>query len=67
MRRFICWIIRAYQVVSRYGAATPLWLNYSGCRSWPTCSDYAIDAIQRQGVLRGGLKSIARIVRCNPL
>ncbi|NLK02683.1 MAG: membrane protein insertion efficiency factor YidD [Clostridiaceae bacterium] len=37
------------------------------CRFTPTCSQYAIDAISRYGVLRGGLKAVGRILRCNPL
>lgn len=37
------------------------------CRFSPTCSQYAIEAISRYGALRGGLKAVRRIVRCNPL
>ena len=36
------------------------------CRFWPSCSHYAIEAVQRHGVLRGGGLSIWRILRCNP-
>jgi uncharacterized protein len=36
------------------------------CRFFPTCSDYAIQAIEKYGVIKGGLKSLWRIVRCNP-
>lgn len=36
------------------------------CRFQPTCSVYAIEAIQRFGVLRGGLLAVWRILRCNP-
>jgi putative membrane protein insertion efficiency factor len=37
------------------------------CRFTPTCSRYAETVIARDGVLRGGLRALARIARCNPL
>lgn len=36
------------------------------CRFYPTCSLYAIEAIEKYGVIRGGMKSIKRILRCHP-
>jgi len=36
------------------------------CRFKPTCSEYAIAAIEKFGIIKGGLKAIWRIVRCNP-
>ncbi|WP_457568601.1 membrane protein insertion efficiency factor YidD [Desulfurobacterium sp.] len=36
------------------------------CRFYPSCSDYAILAIEKYGVLKGGFKSLWRILRCNP-
>lgn len=36
------------------------------CRYQPTCSQYAIDAIKLNGVSRGSLQAMYRIVRCNP-
>lgn len=36
------------------------------CRFYPTCSQYAIDAICKYGVLKGGYIAIKRILRCNP-
>ncbi|NLM14952.1 MAG: membrane protein insertion efficiency factor YidD [Clostridiaceae bacterium] len=38
----------------------------SRCKYLPSCSQYAIEAIERYGPLRGGLKSAWRILRCNP-
>jgi putative membrane protein insertion efficiency factor len=38
----------------------------SACRYVPTCSDYAMEAIERNGVLRGGAQAVLRFVRCNP-
>ena len=36
------------------------------CRFWPTCSDYAIEAIQKYGAFRGLLKAGIRVLKCNP-
>jgi hypothetical protein len=41
-------------------------LNIRCCRFYPSCSEYAIGAVERHGVLRGGIKSIWRLIRCNP-
>jgi len=38
----------------------------NSCRFYPTCSEYAIEAINKFGVLKGSIKSIYRILRCNP-
>jgi putative membrane protein insertion efficiency factor len=37
------------------------------CRFHPTCSQYAIDALQRHGALRGSRLALRRILRCHPL
>ena len=37
------------------------------CRYVPTCSEYATEAVERYGVLRGGLKAAWRLLRCHPL
>ena len=36
------------------------------CRFYPTCSEYAMDAINKYGILKGSIKSLYRILRCNP-
>jgi putative membrane protein insertion efficiency factor len=36
------------------------------CRFYPTCSEYAIESLRKYGVLKGSIKSIYRILRCNP-
>lgn len=38
----------------------------STCKYIPTCSQYAIEAIEKYGALRGGLLAVWRIIRCNP-
>ena len=37
------------------------------CRFRPTCSHYMIEAVEKYGAVRGGLKGLWRILRCNPL
>jgi hypothetical protein len=52
-------LVRAYQAVS---TVTP-----GSCRYEPTCSAYAITALQRHGPLRGTWLAVRRIARCHPL
>ena len=39
----------------------------AACRYVPTCSEYAMEAVERYGALRGGWMAFARIMRCHPL
>ena len=36
------------------------------CRFLPTCSDYAMEALDRHGAINGGFLAIRRILRCHP-
>ena len=36
------------------------------CKYYPSCSEYGHQAIKKYGVIRGGIKAIWRILRCNP-
>jgi len=38
----------------------------SSCRFTPSCSVYAITALERFGVFKGGFLALRRIIRCNP-
>lgn len=40
---------------------------YPTCRYLPTCSSYAIEAVQQRGVIVGSLMALWRLLRCNPL
>ncbi len=59
MKKLICFLIASYQkIISR---------NLPGaCRFYPSCSSYALEAIERYGLAKGGIKSISRILRCHP-
>jgi uncharacterized protein len=37
------------------------------CRFYPTCSDYALEALQRFGIVRGGWLASQRLLKCHPL
>jgi putative membrane protein insertion efficiency factor len=41
-------------------------LKRPSCRFYPTCSQYAIDAIKKYGAVKGSFMAIWRIIRCNP-
>lgn len=52
-------------VVKLYQVAISPWLG-GNCRFQPTCSAYAIEALETHGVLKGGWLAIRRIGRCHP-
>ena len=54
------------QLVLMYRATLGRFLG-GQCRYLPTCSQYAIDAINKYGAARGGWRALKRIVRCHPL
>ena len=58
MKKLLIWIVRLYQKVPGN------FHNY--CRHYPTCSNYAIDAINEYGSIKGSFMAIKRILRCNP-
>lgn len=37
------------------------------CRYVPTCSEYAMEAVERFGIFRGGMMALWRLLRCHPL
>ncbi len=59
MRTLLALAIRFYQI-----AISPLLPGR--CRFYPTCSEYAREAVLRHGVLRGGWLAIRRLARCGP-
>lgn len=53
-------VLRCYQVF-----LAPL--VGSGCRYYPSCSHYALEAVARHGALHGGWLVLRRLLRCHPL
>jgi hypothetical protein len=62
--------IRAYQLVVSPALRVLLGPLVGGtgprCRYYPTCSEYAYQAISRYGPFKGGRLAVMRVLRCNP-
>ena len=55
----LIWLVRAYQLV--ISPMTP-----PSCRFYPSCSAYAITALERFGPLKGTWLTVRRLLRCHP-
>ncbi|WP_315117042.1 membrane protein insertion efficiency factor YidD [uncultured Clostridium sp.] len=59
MKRFLVYLINFYR-----NNVSPL--KRPCCKFYPTCSQYALDAINKYGALKGTFMAVIRILRCNP-
>jgi putative membrane protein insertion efficiency factor len=59
-KRILIFLIKQYQ---RF--ISPL-KRKGSCRFYPTCSQYAIEAVQKYGAFKGGRMAIKRISKCHP-
>ena len=59
MKPLLLLLLRGYQYSMRP-------LLGANCRFYPSCSDYAKDAIERHGALRGLWLSVRRVAKCHP-
>ena len=59
MTRLMLLVIRAYRYL-----LSPWWGNQ--CRFEPTCSEYAMQAIEEHGSLRGSWLALRRLTKCHP-
>lgn len=68
MKQFILSAIRFYQKYLKFNNsfARALFLTDNSCRFIPTCSEYAYQAIEKYGILRGILLGFKRIIKCHP-
>ena len=60
MRWLVLSLIRAYRL-----CLSPF--LPPACRFTPTCSEYALEAIEKYGIIRGGWMGLRRLLRCHPL
>ena len=60
MKRILMALIRFYR--REISPLTP-----PACRFLPTCSEYALEAVEKYGAARGSLLAAKRIAKCNPL
>ena len=60
MRGFVIFLLKGYKRV-----ISPL--LPPACRFYPTCSEYAVQAVAKHGVLRGGILTAKRLGKCHPL
>jgi uncharacterized protein len=65
LQAILIFAIRAYRWTISPAQAF-LFGSSAGCRFTPTCSQYAIEAIQSRGVLAGSALAAKRICRCHP-
>lgn len=64
---FILRLITIYQKTLSFDYGWFRFLFPGGyCRFQPTCSQYAYEAVKKYGPLKGGFKSLWRVLRCNP-
>lgn len=56
----------AVRFISTYQASVSPRLGRGKCRFEPTCSHYALESYKRHGFLKATVKSMWRIIRCNP-
>ncbi len=61
MKKLILTLLKFYKKYLSPGNA-----GIKVCRFEPSCSRYSYAAIEKYGILKGGLMSIWRILRCNP-
>ncbi|MDR1735716.1 MAG: membrane protein insertion efficiency factor YidD [Oscillospiraceae bacterium] len=59
MKRVLLALIRGYRA-----GISPLFPP--SCRFIPTCSEYALQAVEKYGALKGGWLALRRILRCHP-
>ena len=59
----MCWLL--IQLVLLYRATLGRLLG-GHCRFHPSCSQYAIDAVNKYGAARGAWKAVRRLARCHP-
>lgn len=66
-RRLVIRLIRFYQKTLSFDHGPLKHVYPHGfCRFTPSCSQYGVEAIEKYGIIKGGLMTSWRILRCNP-
>ncbi len=66
-RKAFVFLISIYQKTLSFDHGPLKYLYPHGfCRFTPTCSQYGIEAVSKYGVIKGGIMTCWRIIRCNP-
>ena len=66
-RRLAVRLIKLYQRTLSFDHGSMKHVYPHGfCRFYPTCSQYGVEAIEKYGIIKGGLMTSWRILRCNP-
>jgi len=60
MKYIFIFIVRLYQMI-----ISPF-LPANSCRFHPSCSQYAVEALQKHGAVHGSLLAVKRILKCHP-
>jgi putative membrane protein insertion efficiency factor len=60
MRFLIVFLVKAYRYI-----VSPMLPK--SCRFYPSCSQYALDALEQKGLIKGVVLSSRRIIKCHPL
>ena len=59
MKKLLLWLISFYR-----RNISPM--KPPCCRFIPTCSEYALEAVEKYGALKGGLMALRRVLKCHP-
>ena len=66
-KELILKLIHLYKNLAASGVLSSAGLVSPACRYLPTCSDYGLESLQKQGLLRGTALLLRRLMRCHPL
>ena len=59
MKSLLIWLVKVYRRhISPYKSPC--------CRFIPTCSEYALEALEKYGAIKGGYLAVRRLLRCHP-
>lgn len=67
LRKLVVTAIKFYQKTLSFDHGPMKTLYPHGfCRFYPSCSQYGVEAVEKYGIIKGGFKTMWRVMRCNP-